>query len=214
MITTGNLDPADPEDEVVVAAPELNFVAVIYKVADCFGATSCDTVLEIPLPDGANIFGAAMLIADVDDDSKPELVIGAPDSDSGTGALFVYDFESKSFTDKKVPDPRAIKPASGAAVSFGASLAHGKFDGLATGKSFLAVGAPSTDVEGTAKAGKILLYDAQLSDNPEEVFLINPPDRGLLGRSLTSLPFRVDGEDHDVLVAGAQTAVYAFFSPR
>ncbi|MCK5796601.1 MAG: hypothetical protein KAI47_05435, partial [Deltaproteobacteria bacterium] len=37
VVAAGDLDPTTPEDEVVAAAPDRNYVAVVYGVSSCFG---------------------------------------------------------------------------------------------------------------------------------------------------------------------------------
>jgi hypothetical protein len=211
VIAAGNLDEnSTPEDEVVAAVPEKNAVVVIHHIAECFKDTdvACKSYIRVRAPD-ADRFGASLLVADVDDDSKPELVVGAP----GVNKVYVYDLEKKHFdltSPAKLPDPTVLTPGGGAdAREFGASLAFGKLDGV---KKLLAVGAPSSVVGGTSSAGRIHLYDTALKQVGEGVVLATPEDKTLLGRNLAVIPYSKSGAKLDVLAAAGREAVFVFFA--
>jgi hypothetical protein len=208
VIAAGNLDSSTPEDEVVAAVPEKNAVVVVHHISDCFKDTSvaCKSYVRVRASD-ADRFGSALLVADVDDDKKPELVVGAP----GVNKVYVYDLDSSHFdaaSPAKLPDPTVL--VAGTDVrEFGASLAFGKLDGV---RGLLAVGAPSTVVGGTSSAGRIVLYDTSLKEVGEGVTLATPEDKTLLGRNLTVIPYSKSGTRLDVLAAAGREAVFVFFA--
>jgi FG-GAP repeat len=210
-IIAGDLDQGETsEDEVVVALPERNTVMVVHHVADCFANPTalCTNALKLPAPSGADHFGASLLIADVDNDGKQELVVGA----AGNDRVYIYDIEKGDFTAGKLPAESQTLQAPGDAKSFGKSLAFGKFIGGVT-KDLLAVGAPDTAVDGTIAAGRIYLFDDALKPVGQGTQLASPTENMLIGRKLTTLPLRSSSTtSHDVLVASGRDAVFIFFA--
>jgi len=211
VVVTGDLDGSTTEQEVVAAAPAKNRVLLIHHVKDCFVDTTvtCQSVIQLPAPTGASNFGAALLIADVDSDKKPELVVGAPDVDK----VYIYDLDSSHFdltSPASLPTPTTLT-ASGA-DDFGAALAFGKVDDGA--KPLLVVGAPGTEVSGSSTAGALYLFDSGLKQVGEAVELAQPESKTQLGRRLAIVPYRKAGlsDPLDVLAASGREAVFVFFA--
>lgn len=217
-LAVGKLDAGstDSVDEIVAGIPDQNAVVIIYNIQDCWQKLAedppqaCDKMFHrLPVPDGANGFGSALLVADVDQNGQAELVVGA----SNSNQVFVYSFANLGplATVKSLPNPQRTLTAPGAG-SFGAALAFGRFD---TQEYTLAVGAPSTTVSEVEKAGKIFLFSpGQESPIGEGVSLASPEANALLGRTLTILPFHVPSQEqaYDVLAASGQEAVFLFFN--
>lgn len=213
VLATGNLDTSTVEDEVVAATPEHSAgkgaVVIVHHTAECFvdPAIACQSHRVLPVPQGAGRFGAALLVADVDEDNQLELVVGAPDADS----VFVYDLEEKHF-DPVAPDPLPTPKTLSGGKEFGASLAFGKVAGGA--KNLLVVGAPGAAAGGVAAAGQLHLFGSDLKPIGEAVALVNADDKMMLGRRLAVLPFRASGNAAplDVLAASGRDAVFIFFA--
>lgn len=214
VLAAGNLHAAGTPDldEVVAAIPEKNTVVVLYDLASCFQDVTkpCTSVLRLEPPSGAQTFGSALVIADVDKDGKLELVVGAP----GAGKVYAFRIDAADFT----PSQKALAPAFVLEVpgsrGFGSALAVGKFTG---GEPLLAVGAPSSEVGGLADVGKVYLFDAagvkaNQTLTPEGITMVSPKATTLIGRRLASVPFRAGGRDHDLLAASGSEAVYLFFA--
>jgi hypothetical protein len=202
VLATGDLDPSTPGvDEIVAGAPEANSVVVLNKVGDCLTGT-CTNVLTLAAPSGAKGFGGALAIAEAD--GKKKIVVGASESNQ----VFVF-----AIKDPFAVELEATLETPSGARSFGSGLAYGRFT---DGSPLLAVGAPSTAVDGATDAGKIFLYEWKASTwtalTPGGVAPVSPTATMLLGRRLSVLPFRVGTQTHDILVASGREAVFAFFA--
>ena len=212
VVAVGALDLSTAEDEVVVAAPGGNYVAVLHHTDACVvgnESTCSANILELPLPSDAQDFGSALLVADVDNDGRNELVVGAPGS-SGGGRVYVYALRDEHFVSAAAaPNPTPVTAAG--ASTFGSAFAFGEIDGGSQG--LLAIGAPGSSTEGSEDAaGKIYLFNDRLNTPVSEISLADAAPGGQLGRRLAVMPFRVDGTVHDILVASAFRTVYAFFA--
>jgi hypothetical protein len=207
VITAGDLDGrATAEDEVAAAIPGQNAVVVVHHVGDCFAdpGAPCASAVVLSAPSGADGFGEALLIADVDGDNVNELAVGSP----GDGRVYIYDLEEQHFVSGTLPEPTSIEAAGSGA--FGRSLAFGKLDG---DRPMLAVGAPVTETEGVKGAGRVYLFDA-LTQLGEGTVLASPEENALLGQRLTVAPFRSSGGtgNYDLLVASGKKSVFIFFA--
>jgi hypothetical protein len=211
ILAAGDLDQGGTaEDEVVAALPERNTVMVVHHVDDCFANSDnpCTSALKLPVPSGADQFGAALLIIDVDNDGKQELVVGA----SGNDRVYVFDIDEADIAAGQLKAATKTLQAPGDAKSFGKALAFGKFIGGVT-KDLLAVGAPDTAVGGTTAAGRIYLFDTNLDPVGQGTQLASPEENMLVGRKLARLPLRKNSTTtNDVLVASGRDAVFIFFA--
>lgn len=211
-VAAGNLDASDG-DEVVVAAPDAGYVAILTDVAACLADEDrCEGNLRRLEPGGGatpqgTAFGRALLVTDLDGDGEAELLVGAPDAPSG-GAVYVFDRAAVAGG-----APRRIAAPSGAR-GFGRALAFGRVDG--TDKRLLAIGAPGTSVgegDGTSDAGKVYLYERTDLTRPKaEIALKTPAEGDQLGAALTTMAFRSGSASADLLVSGAPDAAIVFFS--
>ena len=147
------------------------------------------------------------------------LVVGAPDTDSQRGAVYVYKLENDNFdlnTPKAIAEPTVLSPTNEQeGREFGTSLAFGDLEGPGK-KKLLAVGAPASDVASSDQttanaAGKIFFYD-KAKDFVSTAVLATPVERDRLGRALKVLPFKRGDTTYDVLVSSAVSGLYAFWA--
>lgn len=215
-LAAGNLDGStDGADELVIAAPDSNFVAVLRPgggLATCADGTSGCPLAVLAPPAGAAGFGRSLLLTNLDSDPQFELLVGAPKSAGGSGAVYVYDFDSSG-----AATLRLTVAAPEAGEAFGQALAIGRFEG--SERLLLAVGAPTASVKGAASAGRIYLYktaDLAAGDEPPtKLSLVELRDGEagqLLGQTLTTLPFRRGEASADLLTSNGTDAALVFFA--
>ncbi|TAK20951.1 MAG: hypothetical protein EPO40_31040 [Myxococcaceae bacterium] len=85
----GDVD-ADGYADVLVGSPGAAAAAGVYLGGRSGARTAPDIVLEPPVGDPAEGFGAWMAGADLNGDGRSDVVVGAPGADSGRGRLYVY----------------------------------------------------------------------------------------------------------------------------
>ena len=171
------------------------------------------------MPQGADLYGQALLVANLDGSATPELLVGAPDSRNGEGTVYVYRLSQDFFTNGMDPsyfdDNNSVNrklitiDAPEGADSFGSALSYGPLDG--TGVNLTAISAITTAVGGVSNAGTIYIYET-LPGDPSIAELSSPRESDFLGDYLTTMPFVAGGATHSVLVASAKQSAMAFFS--
>jgi len=100
-------------------------------------------------------FGAAVALADLNDDGCGDLVVGAPGASSGAGRVYVIFGAPDGFQTTgaiTVVGGASVGDGFGAAVAVAQNLGRTGFD--------LWVGAPTDDIGGATDAGSITLYSA------------------------------------------------------
>lgn len=85
----GDVD-ADGYADVLVGYPGATIAAGVYLGGRTGDRMTPDIVLEPPVGDPAEGFGAWMVGADFNGDGRSDVVVGAPGADSGRGRLYVY----------------------------------------------------------------------------------------------------------------------------
>lgn len=225
-IAVGNFDPTTPGDELAIATPDRNEVYLIYGIDSCFiasssgsdagsGTPNCENLkhFKIDKPTDASLFGTALLAADIDEDGRDELIIGAP-STKQVGAIYIYSFDSNVFINQKANSPLRTIHAPAEINGFGQTLAYGRLDGRS--QPLLAVGAPNSAVNGKTDAGAIILYRAgketelNLVENTITMSSLGEGDQ--LGSHLATMPFRKGSEIKETLVANTKDALIVFFA--
>jgi len=130
-----------------VAGGEQRGVVTLYR----HNGAGWVVVQEILSPTGGSAFGAALAVADLDNDNRDDLVIGAPDEASGTGNVYLWRHPQNG---APILEPM---PANLAAIGghCGFSLAIGDFN--SDGDEDVAVGCPDATVAAINGAGSVLV---------------------------------------------------------
>ncbi len=205
--------------EVVASVPAENSVVVIYDINslcfedDTIPRDECAKILRLDNQSALG-FGSSLLIADVDQDGTNELIVGADESSK----VFVFSFkimesgtgETKTRTLEATPKATLVADGS---RGLGTSLAFGTLLGGPEAK--LAVGAPGTEVDGVAGAGRIYFFGSnlQLIAGADAAF-VSPENNTLLGLSLARIPFRAtdNATPKYLLAASGRDAIFVFFA--
>lgn len=115
---------------------------------DCNGEVDTDVVAT----DGdvvyygagpGNRFGSALTVGDVDEDGYADLIVGAYNYDSGSGAVAIYDGSSMPASASTVEDGNNFFTGDGSADQLGYWV--GFYDEMITGGAHVAVGAPGAN---------------------------------------------------------------------
>ncbi|HEY3832318.1 MAG TPA: FG-GAP repeat protein [Acidimicrobiia bacterium] len=115
-------------------------------------------------PHSGDEFGASVLQADTNGDGNPDLIVGAPGRNSGSGAVYVIratsDGTSFDFAHRHVIEQGfdGISGSSEAGDHFGASLEVGHTDMV----PWFAIGVPDEDVGATDDAGDVVVMPLDL----------------------------------------------------
>jgi hypothetical protein len=208
-VATGDLNGDGIADLVVGATRADNGRGKVYVFFGGTGfssrtAESASAVLTADFDDQR--FGGTLVVADVDGDGQPDLVVGAPLSSrfqTSGGAAYVY-LGGMGFGAAAAPPPIALA-ASGPNEQFGTSIAVGDLDH--DGKIDIAVGAEQLVSQGT---GQVFVFlDAAHSGAEQHAldgtinFSGNATD-DRFGASIAIADVDRDGVDH--LVVGAPGA--------
>ncbi len=137
-------------DAVAATTTAVTGAGRVYLYKGTYGRPVAWRTIQQPTPVADAAFGSALAAADLDQDGRPELVIGAPnDVRAGIVSGAVYVFTATSFA-----PPTHIETIDLAATGlgtasnndrFGASLVAGNFDGATPAD--LAIGAPGRSLE-------------------------------------------------------------------
>ncbi|MDG6224381.1 MAG: FG-GAP repeat protein [Candidatus Thermoplasmatota archaeon] len=90
-------------DYIVVGAPgggkDQEGAVHLYNVRNSYGTNTEDTLLGNTTLES---FGASVAVGDIDDDGWKEIIVGAPDANSGSGKVYIlkYDATNPDFSDK------------------------------------------------------------------------------------------------------------------
>lgn len=114
-------------------------------------------------------YGARLLAHDFDRDGFPDLAVGAPGRNRGSGAVYLYKGTATGHVLWKVLSPTSAQDGQ----RFGTSLAAGDFNG--DGIQDLAVGAPLARVAGKAGAGKVFLFQIRGNREREQLDVLTRP---------------------------------------
>lgn len=121
--------------------------------------TDPTTVLQAVAPNDA--FGSALAVGNLDGDSAPDLVVGAPGAWSGAGSVYVYLDQALDPTQIGYGEPSLELRAGTNGARFGTTLLLADLDG--DGLDDLIVGAPSYDPTAsgtkTIQAGAAWMFD-------------------------------------------------------
>jgi len=116
-------------------------------------------------------FGAALASLNLSTDGD-DLVVGAPGSNDGAGAVYLYGHNA-NFFQNSTPDPTRSLPGPAANGRFGSALAGVLSGNLDAPSGFqLLVGAPSTDNAALSQAGAAYVYRNFRDPSPELVVQI------------------------------------------
>jgi len=158
----GDLD-GDGLADLILSAPELGDVAVFYEAGELDGAYSTtDANLTISSTSDAQFFGWSLGLGDFDGDGGTDLVVGAPDSETGhdldelTQAGETWIFRGASLGSGSTnTDYAGFTVRSDQLDGLGAALTWGDYDD--DGADELVVAAPAYG--STSETGRVVLVD-------------------------------------------------------
>ncbi|HTJ44747.1 MAG TPA: FG-GAP-like repeat-containing protein [Kofleriaceae bacterium] len=206
-LAAGDID-ADGKDELVVGAPGHNDGA---GRAYVYTGGAAQPMLALADPEGASgdAFGAAILVADFDDDGYADLAIAAPGAEAGgirdAGRVLVW----RGSAGGAIGPPRVVAaPSPEAFDRFGTALAAGDLDG--DGYPDLVVGAPGLDRAGARRGtdrGAVYVYrgsDDGLLNFATRLEAPVPLDHDRFGFAIAAGDLDDDGTDE--LLVGAPSS--------
>ncbi|MBL8682127.1 MAG: FG-GAP repeat protein [Myxococcales bacterium] len=183
----------DGRNDLVVGAPSADRVFV-FRAATLSGTTWPVSTALAPATTGVR-FGAAVACADLDNDGRTDVIVGAPADSANRGSVFVYMAQAGGTFSTPIG---TTGPVAGDQLG-GALFAGRDFDG--NGTCDWIAGAHTGDSAGLVNNGKIILY--HLSDGG---ITIRSSISGTIageqcGRSVSS-PGDVDGDGRADVIMG------------
>ncbi|MEM3342658.1 MAG: FG-GAP-like repeat-containing protein, partial [Thermoplasmata archaeon] len=140
---------------------------------------------------GTSNFGNVTVTLDFNEDGLDDLAVGAPENNSGVGAVFLYNGSEGGLS----PDPWVFYPTfTSGSPRFGFSLAVGDIKGDGT-KNDLIVGAPWNN----SGAGCVYIFYGGPSEDNISDLKIDSPDNGRFGYSVSAGNFNGTGPDELVV---------------
>ncbi len=194
----------DGRDDIVTSA--LGAAGGAGEVHIAFGpGTTPSLVLSDPTPQSGGQFGAGLAAVDLVGSSDVDLLIGAFGAGPGgladsTGEVWI--FEGPTFT-SATP---LTSPTPEIAAGFGLQIRTGDFDG--NGSVDIAVGEPGATVGGSARAGRVHVFDGATLGHTltlEKPLVGDTAAEAQFGFALASGD--IDGDGKDDLAVGAPAAV-------
>jgi hypothetical protein len=210
----GDLIADLPGGEIAVGVPDAGGgkggrVVILSRGAT--GVLECPIVLTLPGVDG---FGSSVAIGYLNDDTSPDLIVGAP-----LGKVYVFYgplITTAGGTTPVVAVPNLVISAPPGAESsdFGARVVLMEADG-APGPELM-ISAPGFPAGGVIGAGQIFAFKADGTPLPSLTISAHDPDENSnLGEGLAVLQFRNagcgPGVTRSVLVGGANEEVFSYF---
>ena len=189
-IAVGEID-SDAYPDVVVGEPlEANGGRVHFFQGSHFTSGSGNVSPDATLSAQASgeQFGAALSVGTLDGDSYADVLVGAPQKNSGAGAAYIFLANSGGgLTTGASPDVTIPNQTSG--ENFGTSVLVADFDDDGTNGAL--VGAPVSDTGGTDR-GAAYWFDAPTSDQTVDETINGGQDGEFLGQSLAAGRFGSD----------------------
>ncbi len=204
-LTVGDIN-GDFNDEVVIGAPRSQPSAVVgagrVYVFTAPALVSVQALSEVVLETNAR-FGAAVAVADIDNNGFADVAVGVPGGDpSGVvdaGEVFVFLGPLLSFS---APVPHTLE----AGAEFGSSISSGNINSIIDGFDDLLIGSPLANPGGLVDAGNASVY---LGPDFVTTFPANDPNPQAgseYGRSSLLADVNADGQI-DILIGAPKATV-------
>ena len=218
-VAVGNLDPSDPEDEIVFAAANGANPSQVFILS---GSTISDAAATVTPPDIAPCFdvgrdalavldgpmqetdfGAGIAIADFNGNGVPDLAIGSTDS----GQVYVY--RDVDLSGGQLPANPISVLGTADAIGFGAIVTAGDVYEQ-NGEDELIVAIPDARIDGMDGVGAVHIYDfgQGMFATPIVLHDSQPEADQQFGQSVAVVPF---GQDRQILAVASGDEVYTYF---
>ena len=176
----GDVD-GDGLADLVVGLPSRNSAAgeVDLRLTRAQSRILTPAAADLGLGAPGDRFGAAIALADLDEDGCDDLIVGAPGADQGTGRVFVVRGDDDGF---QLSGAQVLIGGATLGSAFGSAIAVAhNWD--RTGYD-LWLGAPSADVDDVPNTGAVVHYTAAVSDGAlvvDEIETISQNSPGVPG---------------------------------